>query len=333
MLGLDFFGPRPRGAAVRAAGYGFVARYLENGLIGSRANLTADEVRDLRGAGVAIAVVWEKRTEAGDDRATKGFAAGVTDARAADAQANACGLAGWPVYMAIDFDIPDYAPNSSDPRAKLGPCGEYLAGAASVLGHARMGVYGGFYAVSRAMDCGLVTYAWQTMAWSGGQVDPRIHLLQRLGTVTVDGVQCDVDEARNSDFGQQDRPGVVGGNDMAVFLKNMDVPGQYATQDGPLVSGIRESVGQATLKAWPGASCEIGLSNQEFTDRVNKSKAIEGLAAAITQLPAQLAKSMPSVSPGSLTVDQLSAAVADGVRQALDGMSQTTVLHEKTAGN
>lgn len=330
MLGLDFSSPRPRGAAVRAAGYGFVVRYVDNGLTGGRDNLNAAEVQDLRAAGVAIALVWEKKSFAGDDRATKGRAAGVADAQAADAQATACGLAGWPIYLAIDFDIPDFAPNSSDPRAKLGPCGDYLEGAMSVLGRARMGVYGGFYAVSRALDAGLATYTWQTMAWSGGQVDPRINLLQRLGTVTVDGVECDVDEARKSDFGQQDRPGALGGNDMAVFLKNLDVPGQYATQDGPLVTGVREAVGAATLKAWPGASCEIGLNDQEFTDRVNKSKAIEGLAAAIQQLPALLAKQLP-MSTGSLTADQLSAAVAEGVRQALDGMSQTTVLHEKTS--
>ncbi|MBB5897284.1 hypothetical protein BJ998_008543 [Kutzneria kofuensis] len=306
-------------------------RYLDNGLSG-RANLTAAEAADLRAAGVAVALVWERKLLNQPDRATEGRAAGVADARAAVAQADACGLAGWPIYMAIDFDIPDYAPGSSDPRAKLGPCGEYLAGAMSVLGRGRTGVYGGFYAVSRALDSGLATYGWQTAAWSGGQVDPRIHLFQRVGAITVDGVECDVNEARKSDFGQQDGAGAPGGNDMAVFLKNVDVPGLYATQDGPLVNGVREEVGAATLKAWPGASCEIGLSDEEFTDRVNKSKAIEGLAAAIEGLPARLAKAMP-VGTGSLSAAQLADAVASGVRAALDGMSQTTVLHEKTSAN
>jgi hypothetical protein len=331
MLGLDFYGPRISGATVRAAGYGFMMRYLDNGLDG-RANLTADEVRDLQANGIAIALVWEKRLNSGDDRASKGYGAGVADAQAADAQARAVGLPGRAIYLCVDFDMPDYAPNSSDPRAKMGPVGDYLAGAASVLGHARMGVYGGYATVSRALDANLVTYAWQSYAWSdfGRNQDPRINAYQRAGNVTVGGTTCDVDEARKSDFGQGDRPGAMGGNDVAVFLKNLDNPDQYATQDGPLVSGIRESVGKATLKAWPGASCEIGLNNQEFTDRVNKSKALEGLAAALSDLPAQLAKAMP-VSTGSLSTDQLAAAVAEGVRQALDGMSQTTVLHEKAA--
>ncbi|MFI9383353.1 glycoside hydrolase domain-containing protein [Kutzneria sp. NPDC052558] len=330
MLGLDFYSPRLSGAAIRAAGYGFVARYVENGYQG-RANINAAEVRDLRANGVAIVLVWEKQKDDKDHRAALGYNAGVEDARAADAQARAVGLPGWPIYFCVDFELLDRAPNSSDPRAKMGPVADYLAGAATVVGHARMGVYGGYNTVKWALDANLVTYAWQSYAWSnfGKNQDPRIHLYQRGGQITVNGTTCDVDEQRKSDFGQQDRPGVVGGNDMAVFLKNLEDNTQYATQDGPFVSGVRESVGQATLKAWPGASCEIGLNNQEFTDRVNKSKALEGLAAVISGLPAQLAKSIP-VGTGSLTADQLSAAVAEGVRQALDGMSQTTVLHEKS---
>ena len=153
MLGLDYSAGRPRGAAIRAAGYGFVVRYLDNGL-GEHVFLSADEVKDLRDAGVAIALVFEKKMRQGPDRSTEGRAAGIADAQAADAQATACGLAGWPIYLAIDFDIPDYAPGSSDSRAKLGPCGDYLAGAQSVLGLGRTGVYGGFYAVSRALEIG-----------------------------------------------------------------------------------------------------------------------------------------------------------------------------------
>jgi hypothetical protein len=179
-------------------------RYLDNGLSG-RANLTAPEVQDLRANGVAIAVVWEKKIIGQPDRATAGYAAGQVDARAADVQCTAVGLPGWPVYMAVDFDIPDYAPNNPDPRAKLGPVGDYLAGALSVLGPARMGVYGGYWAVSRALDAGLVKYVWQTMAWSGANVEKRAHLIQRIGSVWVDKVECDVNESKQDDFGQQQK--------------------------------------------------------------------------------------------------------------------------------
>lgn len=56
--------------------------------------------------------------------------------------------------------------------------------------------------MSRALNKGTATWAWQTGAWSGGNVDPRIHIYQRIGGVIVGGVECDVNEARQPDFGQ-----------------------------------------------------------------------------------------------------------------------------------
>lgn len=202
MLGLDYSGGRPSGAAVAGAGYGFVMRYLDNGLAG-RANLTAAEVSDMHSAGVAVAVVWEKKQIGQPDRVTLGRPAGVADAQAAVAQANDVGLPDNPIYFCVDFDIPDYSPGNATARAKLGPVGDYFEGVLSVLPRERVGVYGGFYAVSRVLDAGLAEWAWQTAAWSGTKVDKRIHLFQRIGIVTVDGVDCDVNEARQDEFGQQ----------------------------------------------------------------------------------------------------------------------------------
>lgn len=196
-VGLDYSQGQPRGAAVKGAGYGFVAAYLDNGIPG-RTNLTANTTADMHGAGVDIVVVWETTAT----RATGGRDAGVADAKAADAAASAANVAGHAIYFVVDFDIPDYSPTSTDPRAKLGPVAAYFDGVVSVLGLARTGGYGGYWAIKRLFDAGLITYGWQTLAWSGGQIDPRIHLLQRLGTVVVDGVECDVDEAKKSDFGQ-----------------------------------------------------------------------------------------------------------------------------------
>lgn len=197
-LGLDYSSGRPGGAAIRAAGYTFVVRYLDNGITG-RTNIDAAEFADLRAAGVDVALVWESAA----DRATAGHDAGVADAQAAWAAAGALGAGEWPVYFAVDFDIPDYAPAATSPLAKLGPVGDYFVGAASVLPHSRVGVYGGFYAVSRVLNAGLASLAWQTMAWSGGQTDPRVQLLQRTTpAVTVNGVACDVNEQHSPYFGQ-----------------------------------------------------------------------------------------------------------------------------------
>jgi len=199
VLGLDYSGGRPSGAAVARAGYGFVARYLPNGLLSSRVNLSAAEVADMHAAGVQVAMVWESAA----NRAAGGRAAGIADATMAAAQAKVVGLDGQPIYFAVDFDLPDYSPAATSPRAKLGPVGDYFDAVVSVLGVARVGVYGGYWAVRRCLDAGLASWAWQTAAWSGGNVDPRIHLFQRVGTVKVDGVDCDVNEARKDDFGQQ----------------------------------------------------------------------------------------------------------------------------------
>lgn len=200
-LGLDYSAGRPGGANIHNAGFGFVMRYLDNGLAG-RVNISAAEAADLRANGVDIGLVWERKIIGQPDRATQGAAAGTADAQAARAAASAVGLAGFPIYFAVDFDVPDYAPSSSDPRAKLGPVGDYLEAARSVMGFWLMGVYGGFYAVSRALDAGLASLAWQTLAWSGSQEDPRIQLLQRLVGTTVSGVGCDVNEQRTPWFGQ-----------------------------------------------------------------------------------------------------------------------------------
>jgi hypothetical protein len=248
MLGLDYSAGYPVPAAIMAAGYRFVARYLDNGLGGGRANLTAAEAAGLHAAGVAVALVWERKIIGQPDRVTLGRPAGVADAQAADAQAKACGLDRLPIYFAIDFDIGDYAPAATSPRAKLGPAADYFDGVASVLAHNRIGVYGGYYAVSRVLDAGLASWAWQTVAWSGGQIDPRIHLYQRAATVNIGGVDCDVDEARQDLFGQypQEDDVALTNDDIGLLMKyNVLRPGGDPANPANYVN-----VGQALIAAF-----------------------------------------------------------------------------------
>lgn len=245
-LGLDYSGGRPSGAAVARAGYSFVVRYLANGLSG-RVNLSAVEVADMRANGVDVAVVWERKIIGQPDRATGGWDAGVADANAAQTQVVLCGVGDLPIYMAVDFDIPDYAPGNPDARAKLGPVGDYLAGAASVLGRARTGVYGGYYTVKRALDAGLVEWSWQTAAWSGGQVDKdRINLFQRLGYALVGGVECDVNEARTDEFGQHPEDDMTSDDIKAL----MDYP--IAREGGTL----KGNTSMGAVVAWFDAAVE-----------------------------------------------------------------------------
>jgi glycoside hydrolase-like protein/putative peptidoglycan binding protein len=191
MLGLDYAGARPGAAAIAAAGYGFVVRYLTSGGPGLPGKLlTLLEYADLQSRGIAVVVNWETTA----DRMRAGYSAGVSDAQSADMVVHTLRHpADRPIYFSADWDATP---------ADQAEIDDYLRGVASVIGTPRTGVYGGYYVVKRCLDNHTATWAWQTMAWSGGQIDPRIHLLQRIGYASVGGVQCDVNEARQTDFGQ-----------------------------------------------------------------------------------------------------------------------------------
>jgi hypothetical protein len=196
LLGLDYAGGIPHPTAIAAAGYSFVVRYLTPGGSGLPGKLlTQAEYDNLAAHGIAVALNFETTA----DRMKAGRVAGITDAKTAHAVASALGVPGdRPVYFSADWDA------SPSDQAVID---EYLRGAASVIGADRVGVYGSYYVVKRALDNGTAKWAWQTGAWSGGQIEPRAHIYQRIGAVIVGGVECDVNEAKLLDFGQHPGPG------------------------------------------------------------------------------------------------------------------------------
>lgn len=197
IVGLDYASARPSAAAIKAAGYDFVVRYLTVGGPGLPGKLlTTTEFADLIANDVAIAFNFETTA----DRMLDGYAAGVADANTATSVVASLGVP--PdrriVYFSADFDA------SPAQQAEID---DYLRGAISVLGLGHVGAYGSFYVCKRCLDNQTATWAWQTAAWSGGNVEPRAHIFQRIGTVTVDGVDCDVNEALIlPDFGQHPVP-------------------------------------------------------------------------------------------------------------------------------
>jgi hypothetical protein len=235
MLGLDYAGGRPSGAAIRAAGYSFVVRYLTDGgpnLPGKL--LTPTEYRDLQSNAVAVVVNWETTA----DRMRAGRAAGIADAQSADTTARSVGHPeDRPVYFSCDFDA-----TANDQLV----IDEYLRGAATIIGPSRVGIYGGYWPVSRALNNGTAAWAWQTGAWSGGNVGPRIHIYQRIGTVIVGGVECDVNEARQPDFGQHPQPQVRRSENM---IMNYPIHGQNNLR---LVCPVG-SASSITARAWISA--------------------------------------------------------------------------------
>ena len=186
-FGVDYAFGRPSITALRDAGVKFACRYLSHS---PSKNLTASEARQLSDAVIWIVVVWETTAQ----RALDGRTAGIADAMDAVSQSQACGMpSGRPIYFAVDWDA------SSAQQSKINA---YLDGAASVLGKNRVGIYGGYGPVKRALDGGHAVWAWQTYAWSGGKWDPRAQLQQYSNDHTLDGVGCDYDRAVKTDYGQ-----------------------------------------------------------------------------------------------------------------------------------
>lgn len=208
---IDFSTARPSNVQLLAAGVTAVGRYLGwDGVApypNTGKNLTKAEAEGYLSNGIAVFLVFEYNANAPSLGAEQGMA----DAELAKKQIDALGApVTTGIYFAVDYDIPDYAPgipnNPSNAMQKLGPVGEYFAAIKRFNAGYRLGVYGGYWAVSRLFDAGLVTMGWQTVAWSGGNVDKRINLLQTTQAPPFAGVDVNVHEQKQADFGQWAAP-------------------------------------------------------------------------------------------------------------------------------
>jgi Domain of unknown function (DUF1906)/LysM domain len=197
---LDYSYARFSPAQLHAKGAEAVGRYLT--VVNSTTKgklLTRAEAEGLSAAGIAMVSVFEfdRHDAVGGYQRGKEYAAVAHEQHAA-----AGGPAGRPVYFGVDFDADDYAPNlpntPASARAKLGPIAEYFHGINDAAGGAHLtGCYGGFWVIKRLFEAGLIGWGWQTVAWSGGQVHPRIAMLQNQFTGSYDVNQAEVD-----DYGQ-----------------------------------------------------------------------------------------------------------------------------------
>lgn len=186
-FGLDYAWHTLSPVSHKSVGSSFAIRYLSDD---PTKNLTRAEADELRAGGVDVVVVWETAAQ----RALAGFTAGADDARAALSQASACGIpVGRPIYFAVDFD---------ETTGEAGAVDQYFRGVASILGVAHTGCYGGYWAVKRLFDAKLISYGWQTYAWSGGNLDKRAQLYQFSNNHSVAGVSVDFNHALATDFGQ-----------------------------------------------------------------------------------------------------------------------------------
>lgn len=263
--GVDYAWGRPGVDALNARGLGFVARYLSPDHTGK--NLTPSEARELIAAGLSIVCVWESS----ENRALGGRAAGESDARAAARQAQICGMpADRPIYFAVDFD----AQIVDQPKIN-----EYLRGAGAVLGHSRVGIYGGYGPVARAAAAGVAAWTWQTYAWSNGRW-MGAHIEQYRNDVVINGVGCDLNRAYGTDYGQWP----VTGDDMPkpsdLWSYPINVP-DYAQDDHPGVTSM------------PAGAWLRGTEHQVHAARAD----VAALRAEVDEVKAILGQVLAAVQP------------------------------------
>jgi hypothetical protein len=233
LFGADYTSSTPPYTALKRQGIRFVCRYLApNHPTYHWKRLTKPEVKAIKAAGMGLVTVWE--SSAG--RALAGYNAGKVDAQDALAHLKEVGApAGVVVYFAVDFDTTE---------AQQKPINDYFHGVKDVLGLNRVGVYGSYYVVKRLFNAGLVTYGWQTYAWSGGQWEPRAQLRQYKNGQRIGGLSCDYDRAVVADFGQW------GGHPKPKPVPKPKAPARYIViADGEVLSNSTALPGRL-LNVW-----------------------------------------------------------------------------------
>jgi hypothetical protein len=176
--GVDYYAGPVNPAALTAAGYACVFRYVDDAIYGlASKNITVVEYNELTAAGLDVYLVFEHLA----DDYTGGFLAGVVNAQRALSGATQLGYSG-PVFISID----DHLDAEQIPIAV-----DYLDGAEHILGQ-QLGVYGFSELIQACQAQQLGSVYWQC----GHQpaANAGVHVWQRNdGSVTVDGVVCDVD--------------------------------------------------------------------------------------------------------------------------------------------
>lgn len=187
-LGIDYTNSSLKGSVIKEHGYSFVGRYLS---YSPWKTITKREYDDLKENDLGVILVWETT----EQRTMSGYTGGVEDAKAAADLADQIGFPNdKPIYFAVDYEF--------NPE-QLKTVSRYFEGVGSVISTKLVGVYGGLQTVKTILDDYLATYAWQTLAWSHGEWDPRAQVQQfNTGTNMVNGMACDLNRAIVDDYGQ-----------------------------------------------------------------------------------------------------------------------------------
>ncbi len=211
---IDFAARQIPAEHIRAAGYAGVINYVSVSRPGSNFGakpITRPYAQSLTNAGLVIVSNYQYGKPGGTAPSdfTRGYAGGIADAHAAwQLHTAAGGGRSAPIFFSVDEDI---SRNTWDAVAL-----QWFRGINSVLGVQRTGVYGGIDVCQWAIADGVIgssrtpgrRWAWQTRAWSRGQIHPAAVLYQRIVSTAstpgplVGGTEVDVNDVLALDCGQ-----------------------------------------------------------------------------------------------------------------------------------
>ena len=286
-LGVDYSSARPSPSSLQAAGSTFAVRYVSSS--GNSKNIGLSEAQSLLAGGQQIILV----SETTGTEMQNGYNQGVTDANAAVSEATAAGApSNFFCYFAADYQ--------ATTQAQFNQIDAYLQGAASVLGSvSRVGIYGSSYVVSQAIAGGYASKAWQTVAWSSGNIYSGNTLFQDNGVSFISG--CDADVGIGSNLGQWTPAGLsalaTGTQTMSISWTTTSVAtsctlDRATSSSGPwtqVYSGANTSFSDSGLTSGTKYYYEVrfnnGIGSSSFSPSVSTTTTLAvptGLAASAT---------------------------------------------------
>lgn len=197
----DYSAGRPSGAALRAAGFVGVIRYVGIGRLGKR--ITAAEYRDLVAEGLQVALVAELGVDdAWGTSSDDDYARGVRNGILARSDAAMLGI---PPSVPIACAADAHAAN----QQQIGDAVRYATGFEDAVGQGRAGYYGFNETLNAVHAAGVGSWWWRCGSEPTAAEKQWVTFWQRNTTpavINVQGVPCDVNEQYNP----------LGDNDMAL---------------------------------------------------------------------------------------------------------------------
>jgi hypothetical protein len=157
--------------------------------------LTADEVKDIKSAGLNIFSLFEK---GGNKAAYFTGSQGVADAKDAYTWAKNVGQPeGTAIYFAVDFDAQP---------ANFPAILEYFKSVKANLKGYKVGAYGSFKTLTFLQPQNVAQYFFQTYAWSGGNRCKFNHVFQFQNGRTLAGITVDYVNMEQKEIGAWGQP-------------------------------------------------------------------------------------------------------------------------------